>query len=62
MPDQYNSKLGAYLDGQLDRRQVSELEIHLADCPACQAELAELRQLSELLRRSSARIYTGPRL
>jgi predicted anti-sigma-YlaC factor YlaD len=50
MPDQIRNKLGAYHDGQLDRRGQSEVEDHLKTCSACQAELEELRQLSHLLR------------
>jgi anti-sigma factor RsiW len=50
MPDQISPKLGAYLDGELDQRSQSEVETHLETCPACQAELEELRQLSQLLR------------
>ena len=50
MPDQMSNKLGAYLDGELDRRAQSEVQTHLETCPACQDELEELRRLSHLLR------------
>ena len=50
MPDQMSDKLGAYLDGELDRRAQSEVQAHLETCPACQDELEELRRLSHLLR------------
>ena len=50
MPDQISPKLGAYLDGELDRRGQNEVRAHLETCPACRAELEELRNLSRLLR------------
>ena len=50
MPDHISSKLGAYLDGELDRRAQFEVQAHLETCPACRAELEELRRLSSLLR------------
>jgi predicted anti-sigma-YlaC factor YlaD len=45
-----HDKLGAYLDGELDRRAQSEVQAHLATCSTCQAELEELRRLSHLLK------------
>jgi predicted anti-sigma-YlaC factor YlaD len=50
MPDRMQAKLGAYLDGELDPRGQIEVQAHLETCPACRAELEELRQLSTLLR------------
>ncbi len=44
-----HDRLGAYLDGELDPRGQSEVRAHLATCPACQTELAELSRLSQLL-------------
>lgn len=44
--DDIKPRLDAYLDDELppeDRRQV---ELHLADCPPCAAELSALRRLS----------------
>ena len=35
--------LEPYLDGELDRAAVDELESHLSGCAACRAELAALR-------------------
>jgi predicted anti-sigma-YlaC factor YlaD len=49
MPDLLRNKLGAYLDGELSRRDQIEIENHLETCPDCREELAELRQLSNLL-------------
>lgn len=41
--------LQAYHDGELHGRKLEKVETHLAECPACQAELAELASLSALL-------------
>ncbi len=49
MPDLMRAKLGAYLDGELAGRSLLEMQTHLQTCPGCQAELAELQQLSQLL-------------
>jgi predicted anti-sigma-YlaC factor YlaD len=50
MPDQISSRLGAYLDGELNMRSQIEVQAHLETCSACQAELEELRRLLSLLR------------
>jgi len=39
--------LQAYLDGELDSAAAAELDRHLVACPACAAELADLRALNE---------------
>ncbi|HEY0126957.1 MAG TPA: zf-HC2 domain-containing protein [Blastococcus sp.] len=41
--------LGAYVLGALEPRERHHVEGHLADCPACAAELAELEPLPALL-------------
>jgi anti-sigma factor RsiW len=41
--------LNAYLDGELHGRRLQQVEAHLAECPACQAELESLADLSRLL-------------
>lgn len=38
--------LSAWLDGELDESARRRLEMHLADCPACAAQLAALRDLA----------------
>jgi anti-sigma factor (TIGR02949 family) len=43
-------QLATYLDGELGRATVDELEEHLAGCAACQAELASLEELRGALR------------
>ncbi len=50
MPDLISIKLGPYLDGELDQRSQIEVQAHLETCPACRAELEEMRRLSHLLR------------
>jgi anti-sigma factor (TIGR02949 family) len=42
--------LESYLDGELDRAAVDELESHLAGCPACRAQLGQLEELRGALR------------
>jgi predicted anti-sigma-YlaC factor YlaD len=46
MPDQMHNKLGAYMDGELGKRDQLEVEAHLETCLACRKELEEMRQLS----------------
>lgn len=41
--------LSAYHDGQLNQEQAFIVKRHLEECSACQRELAQLTQLSELL-------------
>jgi len=45
-----HTRLIRYLDGQLSREQQRAIARHLSRCPACQDELAQLGQLSALLR------------
>jgi hypothetical protein len=44
----YRSRLSAYHDGELAPQPARELERHIESCPACTAELAELRNVSAL--------------
>lgn len=46
---QFEEQLVAYLEGLLDRAAADRIESHLADCPACRAELDELRHVSDRL-------------
>lgn len=41
--------LAAYHDGELQGRQIRQVEAHLAECKACRAELENLQTLSSLL-------------
>jgi predicted anti-sigma-YlaC factor YlaD len=59
MPDLVHNKLGAYLDGELTRRDQIEIESHLSTCQACRNELEELRAVSHLLHASPAPEFTS---
>ncbi|MDE3156638.1 MAG: zf-HC2 domain-containing protein, partial [Acidobacteriota bacterium] len=43
--DRYTEAIGDYVDGTLDERRRAEVDRHLADCPACRALVADLRQI-----------------
>ncbi|HXE51678.1 MAG TPA: anti-sigma factor [Tepidisphaeraceae bacterium] len=45
----YSSQLSAYYDGELSGKQLAEVEQHIAACPTCQSELAQMRSLSSLI-------------
>ncbi len=45
-----NELLGAYADGELEKRQAREVEAHLASCPGCAQALSRQRALSGSLR------------
>lgn len=44
------AQLESYLDGELDRAALDEIEVHLAGCASCRAELGALEQLRTVLR------------
>jgi len=46
--------LTAYVDGELDHARRGEVQVHLAHCAACRAELTVLRQLRSSLRAEPA--------
>ena len=53
--------LGAYVVGALDHGERAELEAHLAHCPMCRDELAELAPLPGLMSRLTAdEAVSGP--
>src|SRR3954468_13077433 len=53
--------LGAYVVGALDHTERTDLEAHLARCPMCRDELAELAPLPGLLSRLSVdEVLAGP--
>ncbi|MDK2855893.1 MAG: hypothetical protein PWQ86_1106 [Bacillota bacterium] len=43
-------KLSAYLDGQLEAKELKSVAIHLETCPSCRAELASLKETIDLVR------------
>jgi len=51
--------LNAYLDGELKSRKLHQVEEHLAECEACQAELESLQGLSSLLHEVPAGGFTA---
>jgi predicted anti-sigma-YlaC factor YlaD len=49
MSEHILEQLGAYLDGELQGRQLHKVEAHLAECETCRMELDTLRSLSGML-------------
>ncbi|TCO44299.1 putative zinc finger protein [Kribbella antiqua] len=49
MSEHDRSQLGAYALGALEPDEVREMDEHLATCPECRAELAELEEMKEFL-------------
>lgn len=41
--------LQAYFDGELDAAAVAEVKTHCEQCPACEAELADLGRINRML-------------
>jgi anti-sigma factor RsiW len=48
--DQIQTKLSAYVDGELDAKPHREIEAHLKQCLACRRELEELAGIDTLLK------------
>ena len=46
--DEYTDKIILYLDGELTPAEVTDLELHMASCPACEAEFEALTKLDRL--------------
>jgi anti-sigma factor RsiW len=46
---QYDSKISAYYDGEMNEADRAAFERHLAACPPCQTELRQHRRLSEFM-------------
>ena len=59
MPNHVTEWLNAYLDGELHSSRLRTVEVHLAECEACKAELRSLRDLSGLLHEASAPKFTS---
>lgn len=54
--ERMETRIGAWLDGELPPDQAREVAAHLARCPACEAELEGLRQLGGAIRRELPRL------
>lgn len=54
-------QISAYLDGQLDSREIPALETHLRDCGDCRMLRDELLEISDLFRRAE-RLEPSPYL
>jgi len=52
--DEYSDLLGAYALDAVDAEERAAIEIHLADCPRCRAEVAEHREVAAYLSQSGA--------
>jgi predicted anti-sigma-YlaC factor YlaD len=52
--------LNAYLDGELRGARLQQMELHLAECPDCQAALQLLEKLSDLLHEAPTPEFTPP--
>lgn len=60
MNDPLREWIPAYHDGELTGPLREQVEAHLLTCPGCQAELAELRQLSSLLQTEPLALGSKP--
>ncbi|MDB5303111.1 MAG: hypothetical protein JWM97_660 [Phycisphaerales bacterium] len=45
----FQSRLSAFYDGELDLRTAREMSLHLAECETCRAELKAMREVSGVL-------------
>ena len=59
MSNHIAEQLNAYMDGELKGKQLHQVEEHLAECEACQAELESLQGLSSLLQEVPAPEFTS---
>jgi hypothetical protein len=53
------SMLGAYALDAVDREEADAIELHLRECPKCEAEIAGLREVAALLAHSGAPAPAG---
>ena len=59
MSNHVTEQLNAYMDGELKGKQLHQVEEHLTECEACQAELESLQGLSSLLQEVPAPEFTS---
>ncbi|TAK47276.1 MAG: anti-sigma factor [Xanthobacteraceae bacterium] len=60
--DEAQFLLHALLDRELDAGHSSEVEVHLADCPRCTAQLHAYRDLRQMMLSAELRFVAPPRL
>lgn len=49
------SSMGAYLDGELDRAAAAAMASHLAGCPACAAQYAQMKAMRDAVKAHATR-------
>jgi predicted anti-sigma-YlaC factor YlaD len=54
--DQYTEKISLWLDNELSPGEVTELEAHLADCPACHQTYEAMQRVDRLFRTAARQI------
>ena len=59
MSNHVSEWLNAYLDGELKNGRIHQVQEHLAECEACQADLESLQGLSALLQEVPAAEFTS---
>jgi anti-sigma factor RsiW len=59
MSNHITEQLNAYMDGELKGKQLRQVEDHLTECEACQAELESLQGLSAMLHEVPAPEFTS---
>jgi len=60
--ESWAGKLDAYLDGELDSRQMQELDGHLRECPGCAAEALRRLQWKRTIHTAGQRYVADPAL
>jgi anti-sigma factor RsiW len=60
--DEAEILLHALIDGELDAGHAREVENHIATCPACAAQLATYRQMSQQIAKADLRYSAPPAL
>ena len=45
----FNKKINAYLDGELNKIEFTEMKAHLASCLSCQQEIREINKVTAFL-------------
>ncbi|HJQ13350.1 MAG TPA: zf-HC2 domain-containing protein [Anaerolineales bacterium] len=60
MSDHVSEWLSSYLDGELHGSRLERVNMHVAECDACRAELASLEKISNLLQEVPSAAFTPP--